>query len=87
MIVLIVSLHFIPLAWLFQVWPYYVAGVLISLVAIVTLLAIPRTTVVNSVSLWILVPATASALVLWLTALTVLLLGRQTVLAALRGAA
>jgi hypothetical protein len=86
-IVLIIGLHFIPLAWLFQVWPYYVTGVLISLIAIVTLLAIPRTAALNYVSLWVLVPATGSALVLWLTALTVLLLGRQTVRASTRGSA
>jgi hypothetical protein len=81
-IVLIVGLHFLPLAWLFQVWPYYVSGTLLCLVAMVTLLAIPQTAMLSQTALWDLVPATGSALVLWLTALVVLLLGRRTVLAA-----
>jgi hypothetical protein len=81
-IVLIVGLHFLPLAWLFQVWPYYAAGTLIRLIAIVTLTAIPRTAMVNHAALWVVVAASGSALVLWLTAFVVLLLGRQTVLLA-----
>jgi hypothetical protein len=37
-IVLIIGLHFVLLAWLFQVWPYYVAGTVMSLVAVSTLI-------------------------------------------------
>jgi hypothetical protein len=76
-IALIVGLHFLPLAWLFDVSIYYVTGALISLVAIITVLAIPRTATVNGAPLWVIVPATGSAVVLWLTAAVALLLGRR----------
>jgi hypothetical protein len=75
-IALIVGLHFLPLAWLFQVRFYYATGALISLVAVVTLLAVPRTAAANGAPLWVIVPATGCAVVLWLTAAVALLLGR-----------
>jgi hypothetical protein len=80
--VLVIGLHFLPLAALFQVWPYYVTGTLLSLVAVVTMLVIARTAQVHQTVLWDIIPATGSALVLWLTALVVLLLGRQAMLGA-----
>jgi hypothetical protein len=76
-VALIVGLHFLPLAWLFDVWSYYVTGALISLVAVITMLVIPRAATANGAPLWVIVPATGSAIILWLTALVALLLGRQ----------
>jgi hypothetical protein len=78
-VVLVVGLQFLPLAWLFGVWQYYATGALLGLVAIASVLAILRTVMVNHMALWVAVPATHSALVLWLTAIVVLLAGRQTV--------
>lgn len=75
---LIVGLHFLPLAWLFDVWIYGVTGALISLVAIITLLAVPQTATANGAPLWVIAPATGCAVVLWLTAAVALLSGRQT---------
>jgi hypothetical protein len=54
-----------------------VTGALIALVAIITPLAIPRDATANGAPLWVIVPATGSAIVLWLTALVALLRGRQ----------
>jgi hypothetical protein len=75
-IALIVGLHFLPLAWLFQVQVYYVTGARMSLVAVVTLPAVPQTATANGAPLWVIVPATGSAVVLWLTA-AIALLPRQ----------
>lgn len=36
---LVISLHFLPLGWLFSVRPYYVLGVLGTLIALISLLA------------------------------------------------
>jgi hypothetical protein len=78
-VVLVIGLHFLPLAALFQVRPYYVTGVLLSLAAIVTLLVVPKAATVNQVEAWVVIPATCSALILWLTAVAVLALGRRAV--------
>jgi hypothetical protein len=76
-IVLIVGLHFLPLAPLFNVRLYYVTGALLVLASLIPVLFIPRAQTVNGVSLWIVVPATGSALILWATAVAILAMGRQ----------
>src|SRR5262249_54001317 len=76
-IVLIVGLHFLPLAPVFNVPLYYVTGALLVLAALVTLVVVPKARTVHGVALWVVIPATCSALILWATAATVLAMGRN----------
>lgn len=78
-IILIVGLHFLPLAPVFNVPLYYLTGALLILASLITLIAIPQSQTVHGVALWVVVPATCSALILWATAATILAMGRQIV--------
>ncbi|MDM5221381.1 hypothetical protein QUF86_11700 [Peribacillus sp. NJ11] len=74
-IAIIVGIHFLPLAALFQIKVYYATGVLLCLLAIITLLIVPDTVMFGEHQ--ILAPLSllgfGCALILWTTGLTVLL--------------
>ncbi|QNU03292.1 hypothetical protein [Peribacillus butanolivorans] len=78
-IALIVGIHFLPLAHLFQLRIYYVTGLLLCLLAIITLLVVPE-----SVTLFehqIIAPLSiigfGSSLILWTTGLTIWLKAKK----------
>lgn len=74
-IAIIVGIHFLPLATLFQIKVYYATGVLLCLLAIITLLIVPDTVMFGEHQ--ILAPLSllgfGCALILWTTGLTLLL--------------
>lgn len=74
---IIVGLHFLPLARLFQVWPYYVTGAVLTLLGLVTLLVIPTNAVLGAGYAWIGVPGIGSALTLYATGLVAWFIGRD----------
>jgi len=76
-ILLIVGIHFIPVAALYKMWPYYLTGLLFSLAAIVTVLAFPYTRYIGRASSWIVLPTAACACVAWLTAACILIIQRR----------
>lgn len=78
-IILIVGLHFLPLAPVFNVRLYYLTGALLILASLITLISIPKSQSVHGVALWVVVPATCAALILWGTATAILAMGRQIV--------
>lgn len=71
-IAIIVGIHFLPLASLFQIKVYYATGVLLCLLALITLLLVPDTVMVGEHQ--ILAPLSllgfGCALILWATGLT-----------------
>ncbi|MGE7767074.1 hypothetical protein [Peribacillus sp. NPDC096540] len=78
-IALIVGIHFLPLAHLYQLRIYFVTGSLLCLLAIITLLVMPEI-----VTLWkhqIIAPLAiigfGSALILWATGLTIWLKAKK----------
>ena len=77
--VLIVGLHFLPLAALFRVWQYYLTGILLGLIALLTVIIVPVTMTLGQGQAWDILPALGSSLVLWLTAVSVLLMGSNVV--------
>ncbi|MEO8956610.1 MAG: hypothetical protein ABI465_18825 [Ktedonobacteraceae bacterium] len=76
-ILLIVGVHFFPVAALFKMWPYYLTGLLFSLAAIITLLTTPSTMSIGRLSSWIVLPTVICALVAWLTAICVLAIQKK----------
>ena len=76
-ILLIVGIHFFPIAALFKMWPYYLTGLLFSLAAIITVLTSPYTLSIGHVSRWIVLPTAICAGVAWLTAACVLIIERR----------
>lgn len=74
-IAIIVGIHFLPLAALFQIKIYYATGVLLCLLALITLLIVPDTVMFGEHQ--ILAPLSllgfGCALILWTTGLTLLL--------------
>ncbi|MFY0782837.1 hypothetical protein AB1K18_21495 [Peribacillus simplex] len=74
-IAIIVGIHFLPLAALFQIKVYYATGVLLCLLALITLLIVPDTVMFGEHQ--ILAPLSllgfGCALILWTTGLTLLL--------------
>ncbi len=76
-ILLIVGIHFVPVAVLFRMWPYSLTGLLFSLAAIVTVLASPSTRYIGRASGWIVLPTAACACVAWLTAGCILIIQRR----------
>jgi hypothetical protein len=66
--VLIVGIHFLPLAWIFQVPRYYLMGVLFCLVAALTLFVVPESMHFGRVRAWYVFPGLGSAPVAWVTA-------------------
>lgn len=67
-ILLITGVHFIPVARLFRMWPYYLTGVLFSLAAALPVLITSSTTRLGLVSAWIVLPTLSCAVIAWLTA-------------------
>lgn len=71
-IAIIVGVHFLPLASLFQIKVYYATGVLLCLLALITLLIVPDTVMFGEHQ--ILAPLSllgfGCALILWITGLT-----------------
>jgi hypothetical protein len=66
--IIIVGLHFLPLAKLFAVPRYYVTGALFCAIPIVTMLSIPASAHVGHSLSWITIPAVGCALVALATA-------------------
>ena len=65
---IIVGLHFVALARLFQVPRYSVMGWLFCVVPIATMLALPERAQVGHAPAWFVIPSLLCALVVWLTA-------------------
>jgi hypothetical protein len=63
LILIIVGLHFLPLARLFAVPRYYVTGALFCAIPIVTMVSIPASAHVGHALSWITIPAVGCALV------------------------
>lgn len=78
-ITLIVGIHFFPLAYLFQVRIYYFTAILFCLLAIITWLFIPLKVMLvhNYIIPFTSVVGIGSALILWSTALAMLLKGKK----------
>ena len=64
---LIVGVHFFPLAALFRVKRYYTAGGLLCLLAIITLFAVPEHLRMNHLQIiaWWVIPGFGGAFILW----------------------
>ncbi|MEH7009730.1 hypothetical protein V7087_02775 [Neobacillus niacini] len=79
LIAIIVGVHFIPLAPLFQVRLYYFTGALLCLLAIITLLFVPAKVTLgeHQINAFMSVVGFGSALILWGTGLAIWLLGRR----------
>ena len=65
---MIVGLHFVALARLFQVPRYSVMGWLFCVVPIATMLALPERALVGHAQAWFVIPSLLCSLVVWLTA-------------------
>ncbi|RAS86425.1 DUF7010 family protein [Priestia endophytica] len=78
-IAIIVGVHFLPLAHLFQVRLYYFTGTLLCLLAIMTLLFVPEKVTLGEyqINAFMSVVGFGSALILWGTGLTVWLFGKR----------
>ena len=66
--IIIVGLHFLPLARLFRVPRYYVMGALFCAIPIVTMLSVPASAHIGHSLSWITIPAVGCALVSLATA-------------------
>ena len=76
---IIVGVHFLPLAYLFQIRAYYYVGAFLCLLAIITLLAVPESAKLNGQLItpqWIIL-GFGAALILWGVGLGLWLLGRR----------
>ncbi|MGG3889655.1 DUF7010 family protein [Metabacillus fastidiosus] len=78
-IAIIVGVHFLPLAHLFQVRLYYFTGTLLCLLAIMTLLFVPEKVTLGEyqINAFMSVVGFGSALILWGTGLAIWLLGKR----------
>lgn len=76
-ILLIVGVHFFPLARLFKMWPYHFTGVSFSLAAILPPIGMPFTMNIGHVSSWIVLPTAGCAFGAWVTAGCVLGIERK----------
>ena len=78
-IAIIVGIHFLPLAHLFQVRLYYFTGTLLCLLAIITLLFVPEKVTLGEyqINAFMSVVGLGSALILWGTGLAIFLLGKR----------
>ncbi len=65
---LIVGVHFLPLAWIFGVPRYYVTGGLFFLVIALTLGLIPVQLQIGAADAWFVIPTLGCTLVAWATA-------------------
>ncbi|QBD83262.1 hypothetical protein EPA93_47790 [Ktedonosporobacter rubrisoli] len=69
---LVVGLHFLPLAKLFGIRLYYLSGLLLSLLAILTILAQLVGVTPGTVGTWSSIDGLGNAIILWLTSLYLL---------------
>ncbi|MED4404100.1 DUF7010 family protein [Metabacillus fastidiosus] len=78
-IAIIVGVHFLPLAPLFQVRLYYFTGALLCLLAIITWLFVPVKITLgeHQINAFMSVVGFGSALILWGTGLAIWLMGRR----------
>jgi len=78
-IAIIVGVHFLPLARLFQVRLYYFTGTLLCLLAIITWLFVPAKVTLgeHQINAFMSVVGFGSALILWGTGLAIWLMGRR----------
>jgi hypothetical protein len=74
---LIVGIHFLPLAALFHVPVYYLTGVVMIILASGALVALAFQVTLGGPYAWSVVIGLGNAVILWLTALYILVLGRQ----------
>jgi hypothetical protein len=65
---LIVGIHFLPLAWIFRVPRYYWMGGLFCLVTVLTLVLVPLNAQVGAAAAWFVIPTFGCTLVAWATA-------------------
>ncbi len=66
--VLIVGIHFLPLASLFKVPRYYTMGGLFSLVSVLTLVFVPVSTQIGAAAAWFVIPTLGCTAAAWMTA-------------------
>lgn len=64
---LIVGVHFLPLAPVFQVKLYYVTGTLVALMGVIMLIAVPVTQTIGQARAWDVILGLSCAPLLWLT--------------------
>ena len=64
---IIVGIHFLPLAWIFRVPRYYITGLFFCVIPVLTLLLIPKEFVVGNVIAWYVVPSIGCGLTALLT--------------------
>ncbi|MGG3798413.1 DUF7010 family protein [Metabacillus fastidiosus] len=78
-VAIIVGVHFLPLAPLFQVRLYYFTGALLCLLAIITWLFVPAKITLgeHQINTFMSVVGFGSALILWGTGLAIWLMGRR----------
>lgn len=78
-IAIIVGVHFLPLATLFQVRLYYFTGILLCLLAINTWLFVPAKVTLggHQINAFMSLVGFGSALILWGTSLAIWLMGRR----------
>ncbi|WP_188456913.1 hypothetical protein [Virgibacillus oceani] len=78
-IAIIVGVHFLPLANLFQVRIYYLTGVLLCVLPIMTILFVPLnfTLQEHQINAYMFVVGFGSALILWGTSLAIWLMGKR----------
>nr|WP_246476414.1 hypothetical protein [Salicibibacter cibi] len=76
---IIVGIHFLPLAYLFQVKTYYITGTLLCLLAIGTVLFVPLEVSLgqHQVNTWWSLVGFGSMLILWITSVVIVLTGRR----------
>jgi hypothetical protein len=81
---IVVGLHFLPLAPLFHIRLYYLTGTLMVLVGLVVMLAVPVTMMVGQGRAWDVFISVPCALLLWLTGVYTIFLGRNSLAKAQR---
>lgn len=80
-IAMIVGLHFLPLAYLFQVKIYYFTGLLLCILPVITWLFFPLnvTLLKHQINAYMFIIGFGSALILWGTSLKIWLMGKRLV--------
>lgn len=80
-IAMIVGIHFLPLAYLFQVKIYYFTGVLLCILPVITWLFFPLnvTLMKHPINAYMFIVGFGSALILWGTSLRIWLMGKRLV--------
>jgi hypothetical protein len=66
---IIVGIHFLPLAWIFRVPRYYLTGVLLCIIPMLTLLIIPKDYVIGFALAWYVVPSLGCGFIATITAM------------------